>query len=35
MTKVTMVVDTGDGNIAVAEQQRVKEVQVLDPICER
>ena len=34
MTKVTMAVDMGDGNITVAEQQRLKEVQVLDPICE-
>ena len=32
--KVTVAVDLGDGNIAVAEQQRVKGVQLLDPVCD-
>ena len=32
--KVTVAVDLGDGNIAVAEQQRVKAVQLLDPVCD-
>ena len=31
--KVVVAVDLGDGNIAVAEQQRVKGVQLLDPVC--
>ena len=31
--KVVVAVDLGDGNIAVAEQQRVKGVQLLDQVC--
>ena len=30
--RVTVAVDMGDGNIAVAEQQRVKGVQFLQPV---
>ena len=33
--KITVAVDMGDGNIAVAEQQRVKGVRLLDPVCEQ